>query len=70
MASFCNDDVFVSNNLEIDSSKIALILNYVFWKKFIGADTPYRKRKIWVPLIIGVIIFALFMTAIILVPTE
>ncbi|MES2566263.1 MAG: hypothetical protein V4565_05320 [Bacteroidota bacterium] len=48
----------------------ALILNYVFWKKFIGVDTPYRKRKIWTPLIIGVIIFALFMTVMIIAPTE
>ncbi len=48
----------------------ALILNYVFWKKFIGADTPYRKRSIITPLIIGLIFFVLFMAVLFLAPTE
>jgi len=46
----------------------ALILNSVFWKKFIGDETPYRKRKIWVPLIIGILISALFLSVMILLP--
>lgn len=48
----------------------ALVLYNVFWKRFIGAQTPYRIRQIWVPLIIGVILFALLLTATIMAPTE
>lgn len=31
----------------------AAILNYYFWKRNIGEDTQYRKRQIWIPLLIG-----------------
>jgi hypothetical protein len=48
----------------------ALILNYVFWKKYIGLETTYRKRKIWIPLIIGIVLFALVITVVILAPME
>lgn len=36
----------------------AYILNYVFWKNYIGYATFYRARPIWVPLIIAVIFSA------------
>ena len=35
----------------------ALLMNYFFWKKYIGKDTKYRTKPIWKPLIIGIIIF-------------
>ncbi|MXV53363.1 hypothetical protein GS399_20590 [Pedobacter sp. HMF7647] len=35
----------------------ALLLNFFFWKKYIGKDTKYRTKPIWKPLIIGVVIF-------------
>lgn len=35
----------------------ALILNYYFWSKFIGKETKYRTKAIWIPLIIGLIIY-------------
>ena len=34
-----------------------LLLNHFFWKKHIGRDTKYRAKPIWIPLIIGIIIF-------------
>ncbi len=36
----------------------ALILNYFFWRKYIGQDTKYRAKPIWIPLIIGIVFFA------------
>jgi hypothetical protein len=30
-----------------------------FWKKYIGIETKYRPKPIWIPLIIGVTIFSL-----------
>lgn len=33
-----------------------LILQIFFWKKYIGADTKYRAKPIWIPLIISIII--------------
>lgn len=36
----------------------AYILNGVFWKKYIGKDTKYRTRPIWIPLIIAIAITA------------
>ncbi len=47
----------------------ALVLYNVFWKKFIGARTPYRKRKIWVPLIIGVVLYGFILTVTIMAGT-
>jgi hypothetical protein len=32
----------------------ALLLKHVFWNKYIGAETKYRKRSYWVPMIIGI----------------
>ena len=43
------------------SSVGALILNYYFWRKYIGAGTKYRAKSIWVPLIIGIVILMFFM---------
>ena len=39
----------------------ALILNYYFWRKYIGAETKYRAKSIWVPLIIGIVVLVFFM---------
>ena len=36
----------------------ALILNYFFWRKYIGQDTKYRAKPIWIPLIIGIVLLA------------
>ena len=42
----------------------AIILESFFWNQFIGNATFYRARPIWVPLIIGVVLFAFFIWAI------
>ena len=34
-----------------------------FWKKYIGIETKYRTKQIWIPLIIGVGIFSLLLLA-------
>jgi hypothetical protein len=34
--------------------------NNFFWKKYIGVETKYRTKPIWIPLIIGVIIISFF----------
>ena len=39
----------------------ALILNYYFWRKYIGAETKYKAKPIWVPLIIGIVVLVFFM---------
>lgn len=36
------------------------ILNELFWKRYIGKDFKYRKRKVIVPIIIGVSLYAIF----------
>jgi len=36
------------------------ILDYVFWRNFIGYSTFYRAKPIWVPLIIALVIFSFF----------
>ena len=36
----------------------ALIMDYLFWNKYIGKDKKYRTKQIWKPLIIGIIIYA------------
>ena len=38
----------------------ASILRLYFWPKYIGKDTKYRKRTVWVPLTIGLGIFGVF----------
>ncbi len=40
------------------------LYNY-FWKKYIGAETKYQTKPIWIPLIICVAIFSLLLWAII-----
>lgn len=35
----------------------ALIMNNLFWKKYIGKDTKYRTKPIWKPLIVAIIIY-------------
>lgn len=42
----------------------AYMLNYFFWKRYIGTDTKYRAKPVWVPSIIGVLITALIIAAI------
>ena len=42
-----------------------LVLVYFFWPRFLGKELKYRKRKILVPLIIGLVIGAIFLLAII-----
>ena len=44
----------------------AYILDFLFWKPFIGYATFYRARPIWVPLVIAVVIFGLIVTAVII----
>ncbi len=34
----------------------ASIINYYFWKNYIGTDTKYRARPIWIPLLIALCI--------------
>jgi hypothetical protein len=34
----------------------ALIINYYFWKKFMGAETKYRAKSIWTPLIVAILV--------------
>jgi hypothetical protein len=41
----------------------AYILDYFFWKKFIGYSTFYRAKPIWIPLIIAIVIVALLVVA-------
>ena len=36
----------------------AVILNYFFWRKYIGQETKYRAKPIWIPLIIGIVLLA------------
>lgn len=43
----------------------AIALRYLFWDRYIGADTLYRARPVWVPSIIGVLLSALFVLAIV-----
>jgi len=42
-----------------------LLMNYMFWGKYIGKDTKYRTKPIWKPLIIGLVIFTPLVVAII-----
>ena len=41
------------------------ILDYVFWRNFIGYSTFYRAKPIWVPLIIAIVFCALIIVAIV-----
>ncbi|MCJ8167581.1 hypothetical protein MKJ04_22250 [Pontibacter sp. E15-1] len=41
----------------------AFILQKFFWQKYIGKDTKYRARPVWIPLAIGVVLSALFILA-------
>ena len=38
----------------------AYAINYFFWKKYIGADTPYTSRSVLVPAIIGIVVLVIF----------
>ena len=42
-----------------------LLMNELFWKKYIGKDTKYRTRPIWMPLIIGLVLFTPLVLAVI-----
>ncbi|MGZ4056237.1 MAG: hypothetical protein ACXVPU_04800 [Bacteroidia bacterium] len=33
----------------------AFVINNYFWKKYIGGETKYRTRPIWIPLITGIL---------------
>lgn len=39
----------------------ALILHTLIWDKFIGKDFKYRKKPIWLPIILGIIMEGLFL---------
>ena len=39
------------------------MLDFLFWKNIIGYATFYRKKPIWIPLIIAIVIFGLLITA-------
>jgi hypothetical protein len=34
----------------------SMLMNHLFWKKYIGTDTKYRAKPIWKPLVIGIMI--------------
>jgi hypothetical protein len=40
------------------------ILDSLFWKKYIGKETKYRAKPIWIPLIVGIVLMSLFLLAI------
>jgi len=46
----------------------AFLLDLLFWKPYIGYATFYRKRQIWIPLIIGITLASLIIASIILAP--
>jgi len=48
----------------------AFCLDFFFWKRVIGYSTFYRKRQIWVPLIIGIVLASLIIAAIIMAPQQ
>jgi len=39
----------------------ALVMHTLIWNKYIGKDFKYRKKPIWVPIILGLIIDGLFL---------
>ena len=39
----------------------AFILDHYFWRKYIGGETRYRTKSIWIPLAIGIGILGIFM---------
>jgi hypothetical protein len=39
----------------------AIIMNNYFWNRYIGKETKYRKKAIWVPLVIGVGLTVIFL---------
>lgn len=41
----------------------ALLLNTVAWNKYIGRNTQYRRRPVWIPLAIGIGLSLLFVIA-------
>lgn len=43
----------------------AFILNNFFWERYIGENTKYREKPIWIPLIVGIIIILPFILAIV-----
>ena len=60
--------VFIERNYQ-SSSGLALIFNALavavftkfFWRKYIGKETKYRKRKVWMPLIICIAVSILLL---------
>jgi hypothetical protein len=43
----------------------AVILTTIFWNKFIGKDTKFRPKPIWIPLIISLVVTIPFVLALI-----
>ncbi|SHH22205.1 hypothetical protein SAMN04488109_3233 [Chryseolinea serpens] len=43
----------------------AWIMNQVFWNKYVGAETKYRAKPIWVPLVISILISVPLLLAVI-----
>jgi len=70
---FTAGQIWLSNNLPGTNSGGgflmnivgAAILRYVFWNKYIGKNTPYTKRSVVVPSIIGIVIVAFLLFVII-----
>jgi len=64
--------IFVLNSMSNPSGSLSIVfafisafcLDYLFWKPYIGYSSFYRSRPIWVPLIIGVVLAALLVFAI------
>ena len=44
----------------------ATVLQYFFWPKYIGSETLYRARPIWIPLIVGAAIVIPFIVAMVI----
>jgi len=59
--------IITFNQIEISSSALTIPINYLgiylleilFWKKQVSNDLKYRKRSIWISLIIGIVITGL-----------
>lgn len=38
----------------------ALVLNYFFWRKYLGRELKYRAKPIWIPLVIGILFLVVY----------
>jgi len=65
--------VFILSSIHVTNSGLTIgintagawIMNQFFWNKYVGAETKYRTKPIWVPLIVSIIITIPFLLALI-----